>query len=119
MEREAGFQRLVARGGEEEEVGGGGPAEIDRVQGVSGIELYAKDRFEDLDPVLQVAAGTAVRRPANGAELADVDVDLVLPLELDHRLQRRFELGLVPSLAVDLARIPGRCPFDCHLNHCG
>ena len=60
--------------------------------------------LEDLDHVPQVAAGTVARRPADGAELADVDVDVVGPLEVDHRLQRGLQGRFVPALPVDRRR---------------
>ena len=52
VEREAGFQRLFARAGEVEEVGGGGPAEIDRVERAVGIEHLA---VTDGDPLPRLA----------------------------------------------------------------
>src|SRR5690606_24729647 len=62
-------------------------------------------RFKKLDQVPDVAVRALARRPADGAELADVDVHVVKGLEFDDRLQRRPELFLIPRALPDRPRV--------------
>ncbi len=61
--------------------------------------------LEDVNEVPQVPVCAVVGRPADGAELPDIDVNMVALLKGDHRLERPFELGLVPLFALDQAGI--------------
>src|SRR3990172_6580233 len=53
--------------------------------------------FEDLDAVPEVPIRAFVRRPPGGAELADVDVNTEVALEVDDGLKGPAKLVLVPT----------------------
>ena len=61
--------------------------------------------LHDLDDVAKIIAGAGAGRPADGAELADVDVDAVVALVVDGRFESLSKGVLVPVAAVDLAGV--------------